>query len=226
MKNWASDLEPLIQKYGKRKHPLNYQNRYQLIVVVILSAQSTDNLINKISPAFFEAYPSIAELKKSNPEDLYPLLSSVRGFRKKSQWLTDISKIVADDSRIPTTMSELTKLPGIGRKSASVIIRESGDTAEGIIVDLHVVRVAPRLGVVTDNRPDKIEKQLMEAIPQKNWNEIGMALSFHGREICRPTPKCEECIVNQVCNYYNTVVKVKSKSTSESKSKSRSTATK
>lgn len=210
MNNWAEDLKPIIDKYGKQKHPLDYNNRYQLLVMIILSAQTTDSLINKIAPGFFKAFPSFAELKNHSPEDLFPLLSSVRGFRKKAKWITDIARKVGDDSGIPSTMEELTKLPGIGRKSANIVIRESGDKAEGVMVDLHVLRVAPRLGIATDSKPDKVEKQIMEAIPQDQWNEIGMALSFHGREICRPDPKCEICVVNSVCNYYKTVVNRKS----------------
>lgn len=207
MNNWPHDLEPLLKRYGGQKHPLNYENRYQLVVGVILAAQASDNLINKISPALFKAYPSFEDIRNAKAEDLYPFISSVRGFRKKAKWIVDIAQIVGNDSAIPSDIKNLSKLPGIGRKSANVIIRESGDTAEGIVVDLHVVRVAPRLGVVDTDKPDKIEKELMEVMPQDTWNEIGMALSFHGREICRPTPKCEECIVNQVCNYYKTVVK-------------------
>ena len=207
MNNWAKDLEPLVAKYGKQKHPLDYSNRYQFLVMIILAAQASDNHINKIAPPFFKTYPSLSHLKDSSPEDLYPLISSVIGFRKKAKWITEIAQILGDDSKIPATLEELTKLPGIGRKTANAIIRESGGNAEGIMVDLHVVRVAPRLGVVAGDKPDKIEKQLMEAIPQEQWNEIGMALSFHGREICRPKPKCDECIVNSVCNYYKTFVK-------------------
>ena len=205
MKNWEEALDPLLKKYGKRKHPLDYQNRYQLLVMIILSAQTTDNLINKIAPQFFKAFPTIKELNLAKPEDLYEHISSVRGFRKKAQWLIDIAKAVEKDSGIPSTINELVKLPGIGRKSANILIRESGDKAEGVVVDLHVVRVAPRLGISDDTKPEKIELQIMEAIPQTKWNEIGMALSFHGREICRPEPKCEECIVNSVCEYYKSL---------------------
>ena len=206
MKSRAEDLQPLFEKYGKRKHPLDYSNRYQLLVMVVLSAQDSDNKINKVSHDFFKAFPSVEELKNHTPEDLYPLTKSVRGFRKKSAWLVQIAQAIGEDSRIPLTIAELTKLPGIGRKSANVIIRESGGKAEGIIVDLHVVRVAPRLGVA-DGKPDKIEKQLMEVMPQEKWNDTGMILSFHGREICRPRPLCEQCIVKSVCVYYKTVVK-------------------
>lgn len=207
MNEWAERLEPLIKKYEKRKHPLDYANRYQLLVMVVLSAQDSDKHINELSPSFFKTFPSIKELQAVSPEDLYPLLSSVRNFNNKSKWLVKMAQIVGDNSKIPTTMEELIKLPGVGRKSANVIIRESGGMAEGVIVDLHVLRVAPRLGVAIGDKPEKIEKQLMEAIPQEKWNEIGMALSFLGREICRPTnPKCDQCILNSSCNYYQTVL--------------------
>ena len=99
-------------------------------------------------------------------------------------------------------MEGLTALPGIGRKSANVIKREAGAEAEGVIVDLHVQRVAPRLGIVSGADPKKIEKQIMDIIPQKDW-DVGMAMLFYGREICRPTPKCEICMVNHVCAFYN-----------------------
>lgn len=208
--NWEIKLEPLIGKYGKRKHPLDYANRYQLLVMVMLSAQDSDKHINSISSAFFEVFPSISKLKTAMPEDLYPLIGTVRNFGSKSSWLVKMAEIVGDDKDIPNTLSELVKLPGIGRKSANVIIRESGGRAEGVIVDLHVLRVAPRLGVATGNRPEKIEKQLMDAVPQDKWNEVGMALSFLGREICRPTqPKCDQCILNSACNYYKDGLKAK-----------------
>jgi endonuclease-3 len=206
MNNWAEKLQPLFEKYGGRKHPLNYENPYQFLVMIILAAQTTDNLINKIAPEFFRIYPSISDLKNSSPEDLHPLLKSVLGFRKKAVWLVEMAKQIGDDSHIPSTISDLTKLPGVGRKTANALIREIGGKAEGIMVDLHVVRVAPRLGIVTGENPDKIEKQLMEALPREMWNDTGMVFSFHGREICRPKPKCEECIVNSVCNYYQNII--------------------
>jgi endonuclease-3 len=203
--NWVEQIEPLLQTFGKRKHPLDYNNRYQLVVMVILSMQATDILINKVAKELFGNYPSIDELAKASVEDIQHHLKSVRNFGTKSKWLAELANTIGDDSKIPTTMAELVKLPGIGRKSANVIIRESGDNAEGIIVDLHVLRVAPRLGIAEGDKPEKIEKQLMEIIPQNRWNETGMALSYLGREICRPTdPKCTSCMMNKVCRYYFT----------------------
>lgn len=201
--NWASAIRPLVDQYKGRKHPLNYANRYQLVVLVILSAQSADDRINAMAPALFKAYPTMSDLAKSGPEMLYQYISSVRGFMKKARWLVSLAREVGSDEKIPTTMAGLIALPGIGRKSANVIIRESGGVAEGIIVDLHVLRVASRIGIARGEDPKKVEKQLTEAIPHEDWNEAGMAFSFLGREICRPTdPKCEECVMNKVCAYY------------------------
>ena len=197
-------LKELITQYQKRKHPLDYQNLYQLVVMVVLSAQDSDKHINQLAPNFFEMYPSIEHLALAQPEDLHQQLGSVRNFGNKCEWLVKLSKLIGDDSQIPLEMATLTKLPGIGRKSANVILRESGKPAEGIIVDLHVVRVAPRIGIATGIQPEKIEKQLMRLVPQEKWGEIGMAISFLGREICRPTnPKCEICVMNSICHFHN-----------------------
>ncbi len=215
--NWMEYLEPLMKQYDKRKHPLNYKNRYQLLVMVILSAQDSDRHINELTPAFFEAYPSMNSLANATPDDLYRYLSSVRNFGNKSEWITKLAQMIEDDDKIPTTLTELTKLPGVGRKSANVIIRESGNNAEGVIVDLHVVRVAPRIGIASGTQPEKIEKQIMAIVPQERWNDIGMALSFLGREICRPTdPKCSICIMNKICNYYNETLQKHEHVTSDS----------
>lgn len=194
----------MLKKYGGQKHPLDYENRYQLMVMVILAAQDSDKRINKIAGDFFNVYPSMRELANADIEDIRRLISSIRSFRKKSSWLSQIARILGDDSKIPVNLAELTRLPGIGRKSANVIIRESGAEAEGIIVDLHVARVAPRLGITDETNPDKIEKKLMNVFPKSTWNEIGMSMSFLGREICRPTnPQCPVCVMNSVCRYYN-----------------------
>jgi endonuclease-3 len=201
--NWPKEFQPLLKKYKGKKHPLDYHSNYQLVVMVVLSAQDSDRHINKIAPDFFNAFPDMEALARATPEMVYPLVSSVRNFRNKTRWLLAIASQVGKDERIPKTLEELTALPGIGRKSANVIMREAGLKAEGIIVDLHVVRVAPRLGIAKGTDPKKIEQQLMDALPQKVWGEAGMAISFLGREICRPkNPKCSECVMNTVCEYY------------------------
>lgn len=201
--NWIASFEPLLKQFGKRPHPLEYKNRYQLIVMVILSARDSDKHINQLAPSFFEAFPTLNKLSKASVEDLHKYLSSVSNFDNKSKWILNLAQTIGNDDKIPTNLNDLTKLQGVGRKTANVILRESGLNAEGIIVDLHVLRVAPRIGVATVSNPEKIEKQLMEVFPEDRWNEVGMAISFLGREICRPTnPKCAICPVNSACTYF------------------------
>lgn len=201
--NWAKEFQPLIKKYKGKRHPLDYQNAYQLVVMVVLSAQDSDRNINKLAPELFNAFPDMSALAKANAEMLYPFVSKIRNFGNKTKWLLEIATTLKVDKNIPKTMEELTALPGIGRKSANVIMREMGAPAAGIIVDLHVVRVAPRIGVATGTDPKKIEKQLMDVLDPKDWGEAGMAISFLGREICRPTnPKCNECVMKNVCTFY------------------------
>jgi endonuclease-3 len=199
--NWPKAIQPLLKKYKTTKHPLDYKNIYQLLVMVVLSAQDSDRNINQLAPKLFEAFPDMKALSKATDETLFPFISKVRNFGNKSKWLTGIAQQLKDNKNIPLTHEGLTGLKGIGSKSANVILREAGKPAEGVIVDLHVVRVAPRLGIATGADPKKIEKQIMEILPQKDW-DAGMAMSFLGREICRPQPKCEECLMNTVCKFY------------------------
>ncbi|HEY4619173.1 MAG TPA: endonuclease III [Flavobacterium sp.] len=202
--DWAKKLEPILTKYKGRKHPLEHRNLYELLVMVVLSAQDSDAHINKIAPALFDAYPNMESLSVSNIEALIPYISTVRNFGNKAKWLLEIAKTLKKDENIPLTMDGLVALKGIGRKSANVIMREAKVPAEGIIADLHVIRVAPRIGLITETKDGiKAEKQLMQVLPKEIWGEIGMAISFLGREICRPQPKCPECPINSICKYYS-----------------------
>ncbi|MDD5152075.1 MAG: endonuclease III [Flavobacterium sp.] len=201
--DWSEKLAPILIKYKGRKHPLDYHNLYQLIVMIVLSAQDSDANINKIAPALFEFFPNMENLSVSNVDALIPYISKVRNFRTKANWLLEIAKTIQKEKNLPLTMDGLTTLKGIGRKSANVIMREAKVPVEGIIADLHVIRVAPRIGLIPESKDGiKVEKQLMKILPKAIWGEIGMAISFLGREICRPTPKCEECQINGVCGYY------------------------
>lgn len=199
--DWPKAIQPLLKKYKNTKHPLEYKNIYQLLVMVVLSAQDSDKNINSIAPKLFDAYPNMKALSRASEETLFPFISKVRNFANKAAWLIEIAKTTRQDKNIPLTHEGLTSLKGIGSKSANVILREAGKPAEGVIVDLHVVRVAPRLGIATATDPKKIEKQIKEVLPKKNW-DAGMAMSFLGREICRPQPKCEICLMRSVCAYY------------------------
>ena len=184
-----------------KKHPLEYQNTYQLMLMAILSVRDSDANINKIAPALFEAFPNLESLASTSLETFLPYVTKVTNYNSKASWLLEIAQTLKTDKNIPLSMESLTALKGIGRKSANVIMREAKIPAEGIIADHHVIRVAPRIGILTETKDgNKVEKLLMQALPK----EIGMAISFIGRETNRPTnPKCEECCVNKHCNYFN-----------------------
>jgi endonuclease-3 len=181
---------------------LEYRNLYQLVLMVVLSAQDSDANINKIAPALFEVYPNMESLAVKNLEALIPHISKIENFGNKANWLLEIAQTIQKDENIPLTMKGLIALKGIGRKSANVIMREANAPVEGIIADLHVIRVAPRIGLIPETKDGiKAEKLLMQVLPKEIWGEIGMAISFLGREICRPIPKCPECPINKICQY-------------------------
>lgn len=201
--NWKEELTPILRKYKNQKHPLESQNLYQLLIMVILSAQDSDENINKIAPNFFFKFPNMETLAQSNSNEILLHLKTVKYSENKSKWLVEIAKTIQKNQNIPFTMKGLTNLKGIGRKSANVIMREANITLEGIMVDLHVLRVAPRIGLTTFTKDGiKAEKELMFVLPREIWNDIGMVISFLGREICRPIPKCLQCPINSCCKHY------------------------
>ncbi|WP_281233361.1 endonuclease III domain-containing protein [Flavobacterium gelatinilyticum] len=201
--NWETKLKPILKKYKGKKHPLDYQNTYQLLIMVILSAQDSDANINAISPTLFEKFPTLNSLAKTDFDSLLPYINKVRNYVTKAKWILEIAETIKNDKDIPLTMQGLTALKGVGRKSANVILRETNKPAEGIIADLHVIRVAPRIGIIKESKDgNKIEKDMMQVLPKNIWSEIGMAISFLGRETCRPKPKCSECLLTGICLYY------------------------
>lgn len=201
--DWNQGLKPILDMYRGRPHPLEHGNsRYHLLVMVLLSAQDSDRHINEIAPELFATYPTIGHLAKATREDLRRYIGGVVNIEKKSEWLLKTAKEIGSDAKIPQKLDDLIKFSGIGRKSANVIIRESRGPAEGVIVDLHVLRCSPRIGVSKGKTPEAIEKDLMKKVSRENWGEVGMAISFLGREICRPTPKCGQCPLNTICHFY------------------------
>jgi endonuclease-3 len=199
--NWSEAIQPLLKKYKGAKHPLEFKSVYELMVMVVLSAQVSDKLINSLALKLFKAYPTVQSLSHATAEDLLPYVNKIRNFANKNSWLLDMAKQIKNDKNIPTTMEGLTALPGIGRKSANVIMREMKVPREGIIIDLHTLRVANRIGISDDSNPIAMEKKMMKIIPQKDW-EVGMALSFLGREVCKPTnPNHEVCVMKNVCEF-------------------------
>ena len=170
--------------------------------MVVLSAQDSDANINRIAPSLFETFPTMESLAAASAEEVLPYISKVRGHRKKLSWLLDIAAQVKTDANIPVDMAGLVKLKGIGRKSANVIMREAGAKPEGIMVDLHVLRVMSRIGVSDAVTGDKMEQELMAVFPSRMWKDLGMSASFLGRETCRPTnPRHEDCVMRPSCMY-------------------------
>ncbi|HXB09544.1 MAG TPA: endonuclease III [Puia sp.] len=204
--NWPEAIRPLLREYKGKNHPLEFHNVYQLIVVVVLSARSTDSFVNSVAPKLFAAFPDMESLAAAKPEALFPYIAGITNFANKAKWLTAIAQEIKTDKNIPLSMERLIQLPGIGRKSANVILRGAGKKPEGVIVDVHVLRVAPRLGIAKDEDATKMEERLMKVLPQEEW-EAGMAMSFLGREVCRPKPLCESCLMNKVCGYYSRLKK-------------------
>lgn len=200
---WLKAFQPLFTKFGNRPHPLTYKNRYQLLIKVILSAQDSDRNINLVGEKFFEKFPTLEKLAEAKEAELFELLRSVKNWYNKAKWIVANAKKIGAEPRIPSDLKGLVSLSGVGRKSANVIISETSGEMEGVIVDLHTIRVAPRLGIANGDDPEKIEKQLMKWIPKENWKELGMSLTFLGREICRPTgPKCDICPAKTYCKFF------------------------
>jgi endonuclease III len=201
--NWDAKFLPLIEKYKDTPHPLLYKNLYQLMVMVILSAQDSDRHINQVAPPFFTAFPDFAAVARVGPEALHPYLSGVRNFRNKCVWLRKTATKLAS-GKVSLKMEDLTSLDGIGRKSANVIRREMKEVAEGVIVDLHVLRVIPRLGISQAKDGTRMEKDLMQTLSKSIWHHVGMCISFLGRETCRPSnPRCGECVMQAHCAFAN-----------------------
>ena len=190
------------------KTELIYDDPYQLLVAVILSAQCTDKRVNLTTPALFEAYPDMEALSKAQSEDLFPLIKSISYPNNKTNHLIGMAKMVMEqfEGKIPMTVPELVQLPGVGRKTANVITSVI-DNQPNMAVDTHVFRVSNRIGLVKANNVLETEKQLVKNLPEDLIYIAHHWLILHGRYICvARTPKCDICGLKPACKYYNTVV--------------------
>lgn len=189
---------------------LIYDNTYQLLVAVILSAQCTDKRVNMTTPAIFKNYPDVAALSHATFEDLFPLIRSISYPNNKTKHLIGMARMVMEDfhGEIPATVEELVKLPGVGRKTANVITSVVHHQPN-MAVDTHVFRVSARIGLTTNaSTPLQTEKQLLKYIPEEKVHIAHHWLILHGRYICvARTPKCGECGLRPVCKYYHTLVR-------------------
>src|SRR4051812_13454092 len=186
---------------------LHYKNAYQLLVATILSAQSTDQRVNIVTPALFKKYPDAKTLAKAKSAELEKEIHSTGFFRQKSKSLIGMAQTLVDDHKgeVPATMDALIKLPGVGRKTANVMLGHALGVP-GLPVDRHVLRVSNRIGIAEGDDPVVVEQQLCDALPKTRWTRTSDTLILHGRRVCRPKPLCDTCAVQAECDYFNTVI--------------------
>lgn len=192
----------LAGEHPDARTALEHENAYQLVVATILSAQCTDERVNSVTPALFERWPTATDLAEAPPKDLEEVIRPTGFFRNKTRSLIGMAAAVVEShgGEIPDTMEELVRLPGIGRKTANVILGNAFGKDEGIVVDTHVRRLARRLRFTTLNDPKKIELDLMDLFPRERWTMLAHILIFHGRRVCvARRPRCEECVVSHLC---------------------------
>jgi len=208
----ASETRRILDKL-ETQHPdadteLHYRNAYELLVATILSAQSTDQRVNLVTPALFKRYPNARALAAATPGALEPLIHSTGFFRAKSKSLIGAAAaLVAEHAgEVPADMNALVKLPGVGRKTANVVLGHALGVP-GLPVDRHVLRVANRIGIAESDKPEVVEQQLGAALKKAGWTQASDTLILHGRRICKPKPLCESCVVRDDCDYYETLVR-------------------
>jgi endonuclease III len=192
----------LSAEYPDARCALDHRNPYELLVATILSAQCTDKRVNMVTPALFERYPDVAALSAAKPEELEDMIRSTGFFRNKTKSLLGMANAVTErhDGAIPPAMDQLVKLPGVGRKTANVVLGNAFDLNEGVVVDTHVSRLSSRLALSRESDPVKIENDLIALFPRDQWTMLSHLLISHGREVCDARkPACERCVVSHLC---------------------------
>ena len=195
-------IDRLEERYPDATISLEYASRLELLIAVILSAQCTDQRVNSVTPALFEAYPDAEAFAAADPEEVATLIDSVTYYNSKAEYITEsCERIVAEhDGEVPDTMAELTDLPGVGRKTANVVLQHGHDVVEGVVVDTHAQRLSRRLGLTDSERPPAIEQDLMELLPRDDWQAITHLFISHGRAVCTArSPECEDCVLENIC---------------------------
>ncbi|HJR59499.1 MAG TPA: endonuclease III [Vicinamibacterales bacterium] len=200
-------LAALAIQHPNADTELNFTNAYELLVATILSAQCTDERVNQVTPALFKRYPDARALAQARTGELEPQIQSTGFFRAKSRSLLGMATAVVDEygGDVPKTMEELVALPGVGRKTANVVLGHALGVP-GLPVDRHVLRVANRIGIANSEDPEVVEQQLGAALPPADWTRASDTLILHGRRICKPKPLCPMCAVRPDCLYYRDVV--------------------
>ena len=192
----------LERNYPNAKIILNYSNNWELLVSVILSAQSTDKKVNEVTSKLFKKYKSVEDYANADIEEFEKDIHSTGFYRSKSKYIINSAKKVLSkfNGKIPKSMVDLTSLPGVARKTANIIQGNAFGIIEGIAVDTHVKRLSNRIGFSNEKNPEKIEKDLMELFNKKKWFKLTYLLIEHGRKICdAKKPKCDKCFLNKIC---------------------------
>jgi endonuclease-3 len=200
-------IATLVRQHPNPDTELRYSNAYELLVATILSAQCTDARVNAVTPDLFARYPDAAALAAATTAELEPQIQSTGFFRAKSRALSGMARALVDHHRgeVPARMDDLVRLPGVGRKTANVVLGHALGVP-GLAVDRHVLRVANRLGVAASDDPEIVEAQLTAALPPPRWTAASDVLILHGRRVCKPKPRCERCSVRALCRYYRTAL--------------------
>lgn len=198
-------FDALDEQHPGADTELHFTNAYELLTATILSAQSTDQGVNMVTPALFARYPTPAALAKATPEELEPQIHSTGFFRAKSKALIGMAQTLVNEygGTVPADMDALTALPGVGRKTANVVLGHALGVP-GLPVDRHVLRVANRIGLAEGDDPIKVEAQLCSLVPSERWTRASDCLILHGRRVCKPKPLCDQCLVQDACVYYRT----------------------
>lgn len=181
---------------------LVHANAFQLLCATVLSAQTTDVAVNKLTPALFARYPDARAMAKATPEELEPMLSTIGMFRQKAKNLAGLARGLVErhGGDVPRSLDALVALPGVGRKTANVVLGVAFGAPEGVVVDTHVQRLSQRLGFTRKTEPPEIERDLCKLLPREDWDRASHVLIFHGRRVCdAQRPKCAECGVRDVC---------------------------
>ncbi|USZ70245.1 endonuclease III [Natronosalvus halobius] len=195
-------VDRLEREYPDSTISLRYSNRLELLIAVILSAQCTDERVNQETKELFATYETPEDYANAPQEELADALSSITYYNNKAKYIrTACEKIVDEhDGQVPDTMAELTDLPGVGRKTANVVLQHGHDVVEGIVVDTHVQRLSRRLGLTEEEYPERIEQDLMAIVPDGNWQQFTHLCIDHGRAVCSArSPDCEACVLADIC---------------------------
>jgi endonuclease-3 len=195
-------LKRLKKTYPKSKTALNFETPLQILVATILSAQCTDEQVNKITPALFRKYKTAADFAQADPSIFENEIRSTGFYRNKTKSILGAAKRIVHNYRghVPDRMEDLLTLPGVARKTANIVLSSAYKKAEGIAVDTHVKRLSNRLGLSNSDNPDKIEQDLMDLVPEEDWIDFNYMMVNHGRKICQARkPNCPECVLNSLC---------------------------